>query len=290
MATLEIDLIYRGRLAAQQEIDLYDIGQALIGFQRSLALTTHLILNDKIITQAPFLKGAEIRGLPAADGSWKMKAVVYTVGGSLFAAGMAPKDSVIGHLIGSAYDYVISETLGFHIDYNKTLGQLYEEQQKKNNAIKKLPQTRFDSLVEKCQTAVREMHRPISKSETAQSAIIVTKDGRETRQFRHPLTLGTYEHISFTERSKTTLKIRGRVTSYNVNTYKGRIYVAKEGRPIPFELGENARGIRSVIVVTNSLRANAEERMRGEGEVEFDAYRNTSKSGRLKSYLITAIA
>lgn len=160
----------------------------------------------------------------------------------------------------------------------------------KIKTIKKLPQTRFDSLVEKCEVAVREMHRPISKSETAQSAIIVTSTGQQTRQFRHPLTIDTYEHISTTERSSSSLRLRGRVTSYNLNTYKGRIYVAREGRPVPFELGDNTRNIRSVVAVTNSLRANAQERMRGDGEIEFDAFRNTSESGRLKSYLITAIA
>src|SRR4051794_8941447 len=114
MATVEITLSYSGSRADQNEIDLYDVGQGLIGFQRSLALTTHLVLNNEIITQAPALKGAEILALPASEGSWKITAAVAV---TIWTIGTAPKASPLGHLISSAYDYVISETLGFHVDY-----------------------------------------------------------------------------------------------------------------------------------------------------------------------------
>lgn len=69
MSILNITLTYTGRAANRNEIDLYDVGQALVGFQRSLALTTHLVLNDEIITQAPALKGAQIIALPAEEGN-----------------------------------------------------------------------------------------------------------------------------------------------------------------------------------------------------------------------------
>jgi hypothetical protein len=59
MIALEVTLRFRGQTSDQHAIDLYDVSQALIGFERSLALTTHLILNDEIITQAPALKGAK---------------------------------------------------------------------------------------------------------------------------------------------------------------------------------------------------------------------------------------
>jgi hypothetical protein len=73
---LELTLAYAGSEADNSEIDLYDVAQALIGFQRSLALTTHLVLNDEIITQAPFLKGARILAAPPEEGSWKITALV----------------------------------------------------------------------------------------------------------------------------------------------------------------------------------------------------------------------
>ena len=109
-------LSYEGKSADRHEIDLYDVAQALMGFQRSIALTTHLVLNDKIITKAPYLKGAKIYALPPEEGSWSIKAGVLIAGISTagYQLGTAPKDTPLGHLVHSAYDYVISESLGFH--------------------------------------------------------------------------------------------------------------------------------------------------------------------------------
>ena len=118
MAAVEVTLSFMGDRADESEIEFYDVAQALIGFQRSLALTTHLILNDEIITQAPSLDGAQILALPPEPGSWKITAAIMLTG-AFYTLGTAPKDTPIGNLISSAYDYVISETLGFHVDYDK---------------------------------------------------------------------------------------------------------------------------------------------------------------------------
>src|SRR2546428_7773280 len=114
MRDIEITLSFSGSRADQNEINFYDVSQALIGFERSLALTTHLILNGKIITQAPALKGAEIIAFPPTEGSWKLSAAVLVAATGAYHLGTAPKDTPIGHLIRSGYDYVISEALGFH--------------------------------------------------------------------------------------------------------------------------------------------------------------------------------
>ncbi|GEM_PF-3603819 len=57
---LEITLSFDGASADDNVLDLYDGAQALVGFQRSLAITTHLIVNGEVITQAPSLKNAQI--------------------------------------------------------------------------------------------------------------------------------------------------------------------------------------------------------------------------------------
>jgi hypothetical protein len=124
---LRITLSFEGRDADDYEIDMYDAGQAMVGFHLSLALTIHLVLHDEIITQATSLRGARIFALPAQEGSWKTVAIVAS---TLAAAGSITKDSPVGNLISSAYDYVIHETLGFHVDYTKSLGQQYEELKK----------------------------------------------------------------------------------------------------------------------------------------------------------------
>lgn len=81
LGDIQFTLSYQGARSDSHEIDLYDVSQALIGLQRSLALTTHLILNKEIITQSPALKGAYIYALPPEEGSWKLTAAIVIASG-----------------------------------------------------------------------------------------------------------------------------------------------------------------------------------------------------------------
>jgi hypothetical protein len=292
MAALRITLQYTGRDAEQNAIDLYDVSQALVGFQRSLALTTHLVLNDEIIVQAPSLKGARIYTQPARPGSWELTAIIAVTAaaaGAFYKLGTAPKDTPIGHLIRSAYDYVISEALGFHVDYNKTLGQQYEELKAQGVATDPLSPAQLDSLVEKCEVAIREMHRPIYKSHTATSGHLIVESDPDRASIAHPLTIETYQYIAHTDRSPEFRNIDGRISSYNINTFRGRIYAFQEQRPIPFELAESVRDDQSIAAITSSLSANAQNRGDEDGDIRFTVYENRARSGRLKSYYVVDV-
>jgi hypothetical protein len=255
--TIRFELSYSGQRADANEIDFYDISEALLGFQRSLALTTHLVLNGEIITQAPALKGAQILASPPEAGSWKVGATILVIGTGIYHFATAPKDTPLGNLVSSAYDYMISETLGFHVDYSKTLGQQYEELKSSNAISAPLPQSKFDALIEKCEGAIQTMHRPIVKSGTASQAIITVGPIARSRVVGQPMDRHTYEYVAYTEHEDTPQKLRGRVSSYNINTYKGRAYLFDERRPIPFILAESARSKRNVSLITNSLQRNA---------------------------------
>lgn len=276
-------------MADENAIDLYDGAQALVGFQRSLAITTHLVLNGTVITQAPSLKNAHIFSQPPETGSWKTTAIVAT---TIFTLGTAPKDTPIGHLISSAYDYVISESLGFHVDYDKSLGQQIEEYRKSHpqTPAAALRETQFDSAIEKCEAAIREMHRPIVFSETASEAKLVAKIRGTEKPIGPPLDQETYDYIADTHQSEAPQYFEGWVSSYNMNTFKGRIYLSEAGRPVPFTLSEDLRTARKVALVTTSLTANAQERLSGDGKRYVSAFRNETTTGRLKSIHITEIA
>ena len=289
MRDIEITLSFTGSRSDHNEINFYDVAQALIGFERSLALTTHLILNGEVITQAPALKGAEIVARPPSEGSWKLSAAVLAVAGGLYHLGTAPKDTPIGHLVRSGYDYVVTETLGFHVDYDKSLGQQYEEIKKAKQPTAELSESKFDSLIEKCEHSIKEMHRPLVKSKTANKAILTAHVDGISTPLGPPLTRETYEYVAYTERSPSPSQFTGKVTSYNVNTFKGRIYVTQQGRPIPFELSESARGDQSLSAITASLTASALARLQGRGDIAFSAFLNVSRTGRLKHLYITEV-
>lgn len=283
--TTTFTLSYEGSIADDHEIDLYDVSRALVGFQRSLALTTHLVINNEIITQSPALKGARILSSPPQEGSWEIVAAVVT---GAYALGVAPKDSVIGHLVRSAYDYVIHETLGFRVDFEQSLGQQYDElTNAEKEEVPVLSQSRFDSLLEKCEPAIKDMHRPIVGSETAESARIYSGDEKYEEPFDVRLTARTYAQISEIRISERPQRYTGRVTSFNSNTYMGRIYVRELGRPIPFELKGTARSLGIKRIIANSLSVNVEDDRYsnlGIGFIVFDAFTHLSRTEQVKSF------
>lgn len=286
---IEVSLAFTGGLADDHQIDMYDGAQALAGFQRSLALTTHLVLNGDVITQAPKLKGAQIFSRPPEEGSWKTTALIAT---SIFTLGTASKDSPIGHLISSAYDYVVSESLGFHVDYDKSLGQQIEEHRRANPEARlpDLRDTQFDSVIEKCEASLKSLHRPIVFSETAEQGRIVVRNGSTETPIGPPLDWDTWSYIAHTHQGDTPQVFEGWVSSYNMNTYKGRVFVGNEGRPIPFELSDQSRDLASVGLVTSSLTLNAREKLIDSGKRYFFAFRNETSTGRLKGLVIFKVS
>lgn len=283
---VKFELSFSGNESEENYIEFYDLSQALIGFQRSLALTTHLVINGEIITQAPSLRGARIYASIPEEGSWKIPAYIVAGATGLYALGTAQNNSPLGHIVYSMYDYAVSQSLGVHVDYNKSLGQLYDEAQKKKLPLKVISESQADSLIEKCSTAFREMHRPIYKSETATKATIYTYPTRKPLPLNTPLTQDTYEYINETYEAPTPEIIIGRISSYNSNTHKGRIYVPEIGRPISFEVNPPIRNTETARLITTSLQLNATKNGGEMGAlISMLAIRRTSKSGHLKSFV-----
>ncbi len=287
---LSFTLSYEGRDSDEHEIDFYDVSQALVGFQRSLAITTHLVLNGQVITQAPSLKNAQIIAVPPEEGSWKITALVIAAGTAAYNLGTISKDTPLGNLIHSAYDYTISETLGFYVDYESSLGQQYKElQEDKNNKLPILDQGRFDSVVEKSEVAIKNMHRPIVGSNTAAKAKIMVGDDENKQTIGESLTSETYDYITYEDKSDNFDDVIGRISSYNINTYKGRIYLEEESRPIPFEIVNDAKTKENINLITNSLSNNARDRNEASGDIKCRVYKVTSRTGRLKKLLLCEV-
>ena len=293
---VKIILSYEGSDSDNNFIDLYDVSHALIGFQRSIALTTHLIINGEIITQSPSLKGARVLASPAEDGSWKMAATVLA---GIYAIGTAPINTPLGHIVHSVYDYVVSESLGVHVDYKKTIGQLFEEQNENKILEINLKQHKIDSLIEKCATPLTDIHRPIFKTKTAITAKITSEllnpnmldFSTDELSVGPTFSMDTFHYIHEEFTSEKPEIIYGRISSYNSNTFKGRIYVPLEGRPISFELSQKCRSNNTIEMVTTSLAINAQKNGGNiDGKLYCRVFKNTSRSGHLKSYIIVAVS
>jgi hypothetical protein len=282
MSGAAFDLSFEGSFADRRVINAYDVSRALAGFERSLALTTHAVLNGKIIVQAPALKGADVLFLPPEPGSWKTKALV--VCGGLWALNNVEPTSPIGHLLYSAYDYVLNSSTGVTLDYDKPIRVLIDEaRQNAPEASAELNVNVLDAVIERAEKSIEDMHRPIVESETAHKAIISFGDGFS----RKPLTLDrdTFEYISRSVERDNIESQEGAISSYNINSFTGRIFVPALQRTVPFLLSESVRGPKYVDKITNSLRSNALKY--GNELFEFDAVVMESVSGRIKRFIIS---
>lgn len=278
----DIKLKFEGKLSDNHVLNFYDAARAMTGFQRSLALTTHLVMHGEIITQAPALKEADILVSTPSPGSWE---IIASIVGAAWVAGTASKDTPLGHMLYYIYDYIISSTLGFHVDYEKSLFQSYRE----SLTEKGITPEKLESLMEKTESSIGDMHRPIVASQSATSAKLFRLSRSGFDQIGPDMTSLSYDYIARTIRRDELIEHQGLVSSYNVNTYKGRIFLPDEQRPIPFELDEVAKNRESVQIITSSLRTNATSRRESEGLIALYGRRLESSTGRLKALIVNKV-
>src|SRR5262245_44922668 len=119
------------------------------------------------------------------------------------------------------------------------------------------------------------VHRPIFESGTATRARITARLPEREDLIGHELTAQTAEYLRFTKRTDNVVVQGGVITSYNVNTFRGRVYVPAEGRPIPFELSDTARGEAEI---AESLQRFATDQQGPRVEVSFRCSELRSRS------------
>lgn len=300
MSEIEFTLKYQGRLAsASNSVQLYDIAQALVGFERTISLTTHLLLNGEVLTQSPSAKGFQLYSVPFEQGSFASKAILTLGGGALTvitAAGVAPPNTAFGWLAKSAVEYVVEETLGFEPNFEESLGkqiEKYRARETNTKISKDLTIGRFDSLIEKIEPGIKSIHRPIVKSGSAETAQIDYRIGSDGGILDGYFSPETFDYVDRTITSEDFDEYCGNISSYNTNTFRGRMYVPSQKRTIPFELSHEMRSLTIINLITNSLRSNGQRRaaslFSNDTDLCFEALRNESVNKRLKSLYVTGL-
>lgn len=293
----QLDLKFTGSWADQNAIDFYDVSHAMQGFERVVSLTTHLLINGEVLTQSPSAKGFRLVALPPEEGSWKLTiALTGMMGSSIHAFGTAAPDTAFGWLAKSAVEYVIQETLGFTPNYDETLGaqiNRYKNSSRGRSISPDLSIERFDSLIEKTESGVKAIHRPIVYSNSASVAGFDYRVGARDGSLAVHADANTFEYVDRTITSDDFDKFCGLVSSYNANTFKGRLYLPNEKRTVPFELGDQMRNARTINQITSSLAQNATRSVNrktlGNEDICFEALRNETSSGRLKSLFVVGL-
>lgn len=282
---LTLEISYEGLSSDIHRIDLYDISRAMMGIHRSLAITTHLLLNKNLISKCTSLKNAEIISLPPEEGSWKMK-IVVTLGSVLGATMLAPQNSFLGHLIFSAYDYVLSESVGIHVDYEKSLGKLYLE--KKDKKIYIPEQHILDLVIDKCHNSLVDIHRPIYESKTAKNGELKAFIDNKEIKFSSKFNEETFEYLTEEIFKDDLFSITGKIVSFSATNYSGRISIKEIDRPIPFKLSNTVKTNENFEKIIESLK-NSTLKNSTPINVTFDVKVIQTKKGKIKKYIVEKV-
>nr|WP_159453932.1 hypothetical protein [Ruegeria meonggei] len=244
-------------------------------------MTNHLLINGEVLTQSPSAKGFHQFILPPEEGSWKAGIGIFF--GTALTIGVASKDSALGYLAVSALDYVLQQSLGFEVDFDETFGPQIERAREQQQIPQKIDAERFDSLIEKVEPGLRQCHRPIVFSETATNAQVTWRLPRQAGILDGFFDSETYEYVSQTLRQEDLEDFQGNISSYNVNTFKGRVYIKSMQRTLPFEIAPEARSPSALRAIVGSLYENSSNEHLFSADVVLRGFRNESVNGRLKS-------
>lgn len=282
---LTLEISYEGFSSDIHRIDLYDVSRAMMGIHRSLAITTHLILNKSIISKCTSLKNAEIISLPPEKGSWKMK-IAIVLGSATTAAMVAPQNSFLGHIVYSAYDYVLSESIGINVDYEKSLGKLSLENKDKKIYIPE--QHILDIVVDKCHNSLIDIHRPIYESKTAKIGQIKAFIGNKEIKFNSHFNQETFEYLTEEIHKDELFSITGRIVGFSATNHSGRISVDGVDRHIPFKLDYEVKTNENFEKIIESLK-NSTLKNSTPINVTFDVKVIQTKKGKIKKYIVKKV-
>lgn len=230
------------------------------------------------------MKGARIIVATPRSGSWE---VVATIVGGVWAVGTASKDNTLGHILYSIYDYAVRQTLGFPVDYSKSLFTKYSEHLEE----KKITPAKLDSLTEKVEASIADVHRPIVASKTADHAdLFTTERGGPRIRLGVEFNQSSYDYIKRNIVDIDETDNEGVVSSYNINSYSGRLFDFKESGTIAFELEDAARARKNISKITHSLHSNAIERGSRDGAIVLTGRQIKSANGRLKGLRVSGVS
>ena len=148
---------------------------------------------------------------------------------------------------------------------------------------------RFDSLIEKCETSFKNMHRPIVKSESSLRAKIFADIGTGAHLRIPELNKETYEYMNYSIEGDAFVSFTGAISSYNMNTYSGRIFIPDLQRTVSFKLGKQSIWPSNISIITESLSRNASQSLKNGRDIEVTAIPFYSRAERIKYLIITDI-
>lgn len=256
MSEFGLKFTFENGIADDHRLDLYDAAVSLNGIARSLAITTHALVNGEIRTHGESAHGAKFFLLPSRKGSFIVEAAIW-----------------IGAAIGSGvvYDFI-------KYGFQEATG-IGDDTEDRSKALQKRIEPTIGELPATLESALVDVHRPIRRD--SEMIIKVSRPRGEVLITFDENTAGYLEpHVA-----KVDEPIVGNVTRYNTLSRWGKFYDRSQGRVISFFLlpavSEYERSL-----ITWSLHEN---NLNHQGTLKLTATALITSNERIKRYNVSSV-
>ncbi|WP_431303539.1 hypothetical protein [Sediminicoccus sp. BL-A-41-H5] len=269
MSQIEFTYSYKP-IDGSHELSAYDASQALYGIARSLAITSHYVIHNKVIKQAPSLRGAQVFIRPPKAGSFEFVAPVVELIAGGQAAGAVGASTFSINYLSDLTRYLYRRATG--------LAEIIETQQLRD-LLRRRPGD-VDALSEAIIEDVVRLHRPVGRKVPSFNVYDPTRQignfDKETQDYANTKVVdNNIEEYS------------GNVSSFNVNETTGRFYITKEERTVAFQISKKVqipREQRQLLSWSLSEYDNARN-----GYIILRGRSLKSRQGLLKTIFVTEI-
>jgi hypothetical protein len=266
MVTLDLQVRYEGGIADEHQLDLYDAADSLKGLARSLVIPGHFLANGEVIHQAPWAKNVHARLLTSKPGSFE----------TLISLILDPQNGPLVGVATAAATTAANEF--FRYLFRKVVGDEEEHTSQITKNIIEQNGPSIDALGDAIENDVVNIHRPII---TGSNNIIIMGNGNR---------LVTLDQASLDYTRSTildqeeTIRI-GRVSAFNANSQRGRIYDSRLRRVVPF-FPESKFNDAAAELIAWSLSQYVKDLP---GDIELTVRAVRSVGGDVKRYRVTEV-
>lgn len=228
-------------------LSAYDVTKSLHGFCKAINISSHYLVNGNVIFQAPAVRGASLYIKPSREGSYEQLLDLWIQYKDVIVLGVST--SITAAVV---YDFI-------KLTFRRSLGQKHQPETQEVSKLVSDAQGDLNALSEAMDGPLIEAHRTIEKK---QAPLIDIEAGGETVAV---LDAQSLDYVKTRIVSDRIEEIEVSVSSYNINSRKGRFYAPTLEQTIPFDpqkgskfsfpsaiswsLDRSNRGYYSIIIV-----------------------------------------
>ena len=261
---LKVSLSYEGLDADNHQLEAHSAALSLEGMAWAMQVATYSLANGKIKERGDLSDTVKIFITSSKKGSFVTTLLILVV-----------VPAIVGYTVNLTTPD--AKRLLAYI-FNKALGNKNPKSNRTEILLKKIEKydkNLVEELVHQIEPALERAHNFVGKTATRLEVKLSSNDNfcldKTTKEYVEAKPTGKYDTIDTN------------ITAYNVNSHNGRLYHPVDEETISMTVIKNTKA-NTKNKITESLNAYQEGK---EGKIRITAEKVSTKSGRLKKYLIS---